>query len=115
MTVDVRNGSGRSGWAGSNAAILKQVGFTTTTGDWTTTAGTTIYYPAGLESQAKTVAQYVHQANVVMSTKVIQVTLVLGGDGKKAAIAKAAVIGSTGGTSGNAQNDRSASQTGCIN
>ena len=114
VTVDVRNGSGRSGWAGSNAAILKRVGFTTTTGDWTTTAGTTIYYPAGLESQAKTVALYVHQANLVMSTKVTQVTLVLGGDGKMAAVTKAAV-GSSGGTSGNAQNDRSAAQAGCIN
>jgi LCP family protein required for cell wall assembly len=115
VTVDVRNGSGRSGWAGSNAAILKRVGFTTTTGDWTTTAGTTIYYPAGLESQAKTLALYVHQANLVMSTKVTQVTLVLGGDGKTAAVTKAAVTGSSGGTSGNAQNDRSAAQAGCIN
>jgi hypothetical protein len=98
----------------SCAAILSR-SFTTTTGDWTTTAGTTIYYPAGLESQAKTVAQYVHQANLVMSTKVTQVTLVLGGDGKKAATMKAAVTASTGGTSGNAKNDRSAAQAGCIN
>jgi LCP family protein required for cell wall assembly len=115
VAVDVRNGSGRAGWASVNAAILKQVGFTTTTGDWTTTAGTTIYYPEGLESQAKTVAQYVRTANVVKSTKVIQVTLVLGGDGKKATSTKAAVTGSGGGTSGNAKNDRSAAQAGCIN
>ena len=60
-------------------------------------------------------AQYVHQANLAMSTKVTQVTLVLGGDGKMAAATKAAVIGSGGGTSGNAQNDRSAAQAGCIN
>jgi LCP family protein required for cell wall assembly len=115
VTVDVRNGSGRSGWADANAAILKRVGFTTTTGDWTTTAGTTIYYPAGLEPQAKTVAQYVHKANLVKSTRVTQVTLVLGGDGKQATTTKTTVTGSGGGTSGNAQNDRSAAQAGCIN
>jgi hypothetical protein len=115
VTVDVRNGSGRSGWAGTNAAILKRVGFSTTTGDWTTTAGTTIYYPAGLESQAKTAAQYVHKANLVKSTKVTQVTLVLGGDGKTATTTKATVTASVGGTSRNTKNDRSAAQAGCIN
>jgi LCP family protein required for cell wall assembly len=116
VTVDVRNGAGRSGWATTNAKVLKGVGFTASAADWSSIiATTTIYYPAGKESQAKTVAQYVPGAAMVRSSTVSKVTLVLGGDGKTAHPTPSKVTVSSGGTSGSSANNRSGDQVDCIN
>lgn len=111
VSVDVRNGSGRGSWASTNAAKLKTAGFTTSTGDWTSTiSATTIYYKAGQEPQAKTLAKYVSGATVKVSSSVSEVTLVLGTDAKTASATPVKSSSSSTSTSG----VRTAAQAGCI-
>ena len=82
VTVTVLNGSGTNGIATQNTALLSQAGFRTgTPGSAPATSTTTIEDPAGMEAQAKTVAEYVPGAIVAVSTTVQSVTLVLGSDG----------------------------------
>ncbi|MCW2526139.1 MAG: LytR family transcriptional regulator [Pseudonocardiales bacterium] len=116
VSVSVLNGSGGVGVAGANAATLTTVGFQTTIGNADTTASTTIRYPAGMESQAKTLALYVPGAAVVRTTDVSVVTLTIGTDGKQAASstsAPAPTAPATGATP--TDTTRTAAQADCIN
>jgi LCP family protein required for cell wall assembly len=121
VQVSVLNGGQVNGAATTNAVALKTAGFKATSGDGTPTEVTTIMYPAGKESQAKTVAGYVPGAQVTQSKDVTVVTLVLGSDGKavkgvtatKSPTAAPTVAPHAGATS--APVARTADQTGCIN
>ncbi len=115
VSVDVRNGSGRGQWASTNAATLKGVGFKTSTGDHDATTATVIQYRSGMESQAKTLAQYVPGATLVLSTSVTKVTLVLGSDGKQAQSTPTKSAPKTSGSVGNSKDNRTAAQADCIN
>jgi LCP family protein required for cell wall assembly len=81
VSVDVRNFGTQNGAAGNAAGVLNKVGFKATvdqaSGQQPTT---TIDYPKGQESQAKTVARYVPGA-AVQESDVSTVTLTLGADG----------------------------------
>ncbi|MDQ6938322.1 MAG: LCP family protein, partial [Actinomycetota bacterium] len=117
VSVTVLNGTGRSGVAGSNAAVLTQAGFKTSTGDAASTSATQIRYPGGMEDQAKTLALYVPGATVVQAAGVSAVTLVLGTDGDKAVstpATKAATVPSVPKSSA-AAGARTAAQADCIN
>lgn len=82
VTVTVLNGGETDGAATSATTALTDAGFATgTPGSADTQATTTIEYPAGLEAQAKALAPFVPGANVVLSSSVAGVTLVLGTDG----------------------------------
>jgi LCP family protein required for cell wall assembly len=121
VSVSVLNGSGASGVAATNAAALTTAGFKTTIGDASeSSAATVIKYPAGQESAAKTLAQYVPGATVSASTDVTQVTLIIGSDGKKAysVVTKAAPTTASAPTTAATSSDpdtRTASQADCIN
>ena len=124
VSVTVLNGSGGSGIAGANAGRLNQAGFKTTIGDADSTATTTIRYPTGMESQAKTLAQYVPGATVIATTDVSVVTLVMGTDGKTAsatkataapATTKAAAPATTSAAAPSNTDTRTAADLGCIN
>ena len=84
VSVTVRNFGTQNGAAAANTATLNKAGFKATvdkTGG--SLPATTIEYPAGSESQAKTLAKYVPGASVVQSN-VSSVTLTLGADGVNA-------------------------------
>jgi LCP family protein required for cell wall assembly len=86
VTVQVVNGSGRSGRAAANSTALTGLGFKVAppaNGSSQTT--TTITYPSGMEGQAKAVAAHVPGATVSVSSSVQQVTLTLGTDGHQVA------------------------------
>jgi hypothetical protein len=96
----VLNGSDTNGLAASNTATLAALGFKTgTPGSTSTTATTTIEYPAGMESAAKAVAAHVPGATVTATSGISGVTLVLGTDGVQASSASAGA-GSASGSSG---------------
>jgi hypothetical protein len=79
--VSVLNGGAANGAATRAAAVLKRVGFIATSADSTAPMSTTtIEYPAGMQAQAKTLAQYVPGA-IVRSASVAVITLVLAADG----------------------------------
>ena len=82
VSVDLLNESDQSGTATRAAAILGQAGFEVgaVRGDAAVSATTKIEYPAGKESQAKTLLAYVPGASAAKSSSVQQVTLVLGND-----------------------------------
>ena len=81
VTVSVLNGGAANGAAGTAAATLKAAGFTADAGDSPAQqTSTTIVYPGGMESQAKTLAQYVPGA-AVRKGDVATLTLTLGSDG----------------------------------
>lgn len=86
VTVSVENaGSGVNGVAAKNAAVLQAQGFHVgQPGDsqYAVTA-TTIEYANGMQSQAKTLAQYVPGA-LLVETNVAKLTLLLGPDGLSA-------------------------------
>ena len=84
VSLTVLNGGQAGGSAEKNANALTAAGFKATFGDGASSAKTTIFYPAGQESQAKTLASFVPGAVVAQSTQVTVVTLVLGADGKAA-------------------------------
>jgi LCP family protein required for cell wall assembly len=81
VSVTVRNFGTQNGAAAANTATLNKAGFTATVDE---TGGsqsvTTIQYPAGSESEAKTLAKYVPGASAVQAD-VQTVTLTLGADG----------------------------------
>jgi LCP family protein required for cell wall assembly len=81
VSVTVRNFGTQNGAAAANTATLKKDGFKATVDE---TGGsqpaTTIQYPSGSESEAKTLAQYVPGASVVQAD-VPNVTMTLGADG----------------------------------
>jgi LCP family protein required for cell wall assembly len=82
VTVDVINAAGVARLATSTATALKGLGFGTYPPDSADPAtATTIEYPAGMESQAKALAQVIPAAQVALSSRVSKLTLVLGTDG----------------------------------
>ena len=82
VQVQVLNGTGAAGRAGTAAQALAGLGFGTATGDAAaTTTLTAISYPPGSEAAARAVAAAVPGAGVAESTAVTQVTLTLGTDG----------------------------------
>jgi LCP family protein required for cell wall assembly len=82
VTVNVLNAGTENGAATRNADQLKTAGFRIgTVGDGSSAATTVIEYPNGMQSQAKTVALQIPSAQLVESTSVQAVTLVLGNDG----------------------------------
>jgi LCP family protein required for cell wall assembly len=83
VVVDVLNGTDIAKLARRNADAMKALGFKVNLVDSTssTTATSTIEYPAGKEAQAKAVAKVVPNAKAVLTPDVQRVTLVLGSDG----------------------------------
>jgi hypothetical protein len=97
VTVQVVNGSGRSGRAAANSAALTGLGFKVAPpANGSSQTATTITYPSGMEGQAKAVAAHVPGATVSVSSSVQQVTLTLGTDGHQVATGSG---GSGGGSS----------------
>ncbi|WP_162138941.1 LCP family protein [Gryllotalpicola ginsengisoli] len=84
VSVDVLNGAGTANGSSTALATLAQVGFQTGTPQDAPQQqqATTIYYPVGMEAQAKTVAQYFPDADVSVSPAYQKVTVILGTDGK---------------------------------
>ncbi|MCW2525047.1 MAG: cpsA, partial [Frankiales bacterium] len=127
VSLTVLNGGQAGGSAQTNANALIAAGFKATFGDGASSAKTTINYPAGMESQAKTLAGYVPGAVVAQSSQVNVLTLVLGADGKSAkgvaatsSSASAPVTTPAPSSSDHAHATsapvvRTAAQTGCIN
>lgn len=84
VSVTVRNFGTQNGGAATAAATLGQAGFKTTVDKTSGTAATTtITYPKGSESQAKTLSRYVPGASVKQGN-VSTVTLTLGADALQA-------------------------------
>jgi hypothetical protein len=100
VSVEVQNGTGVRGLAGSQGHALSGLGFriagTTTAPDHTTI--TTIEYPAGQESAAKAVAAHVPGVAVAQSSSVSRVTLTLGTDDVRVSTGTSA--GGSGGSGG---------------
>lgn len=81
VSVGVVNGSGVASVGSTTVTALDRLGFQAVsggTGARTTT--TTIQYPAGMESQAKTVAASLPGAAVAVSSRVRAVTVLMGAD-----------------------------------
>ncbi len=83
VTVDVLNGSTEDGAANRNADALRQLGFKLGTVDTAKarSAATVIEYPAGMQAQAKTLAEQIPGAQGQQTNSVHRVTLLLGADG----------------------------------
>ncbi|MCW2645071.1 MAG: cpsA [Pseudonocardiales bacterium] len=82
VTVDVLNGTQTVGRAGRNADQLRALGFKVNNILSTTpSADTVIEYPSGKESEAKAVSGAVPGANLVQTSSVDRVTLVIGANG----------------------------------
>jgi LCP family protein required for cell wall assembly len=111
VTVSVLNGGTVNGAATVATGLLAHAGFHATVSTAAASLeSTTIEYPSGMESQAKTLALYVPGALLQQSSSVSTVTLVLGGDGltAKATPTKATPKSSTSSTA-------KAADAGCIN
>jgi len=81
VTVDVLNGTSTAGLAGHNADQLRRLGFKVNAVDSTTaSAATVVEYPNGKQAQAKALGAVVTGAQLVQSSTVARVTLVLGTD-----------------------------------
>ena len=81
VTVTVLNGGAPNGSAATATQTFTSLGFVTAAPDSTSsTAKTTIEYPAGQEAAAKAVAVYLPGAPVVVSPNVTGVTVIIGGD-----------------------------------
>lgn len=96
VTVDVLNGAGTSGGSGTALATYKSLGFKTgqPTDAPATQPTTTLYFPAGDESQAKAVLKYLPGATVVQSSQYKNVTVILGTDGQMPSASPATSSGS---------------------
>jgi LCP family protein required for cell wall assembly len=82
VSLDVLNGTSGPGLAGRNGDALRAAGFRVDTVDSTDpTATTTVEYPDGAQSAAKAVAAQVPGAQLVRTSSVRKVTLVLGSNG----------------------------------
>jgi hypothetical protein len=100
-SVRVVNGTGTAGLAATAARQLHDLGFPIagTANASSATTLTTVTYPAGMESEAKAVAQKVPGVTVVPSSGASQVTLTLGTDGLRVATGQAATGSGGSGTS----------------
>jgi LCP family protein required for cell wall assembly len=84
VTMDVLNGTTGVGLAGRNATQLRKLGFKVDVVDSAeATAKTLIKYPAGKQAAAKAAEAVVPGAQMVETSTVARVTLVLGSDGKQ--------------------------------
>ena len=82
VSVQVVNGTGTPGLAGTTARTLKSLGFSVAgTSNVDTTTMTTVTYPAGKEAEAKALAATIPGVAVAASSDVSKVTLTLGTDG----------------------------------
>jgi LCP family protein required for cell wall assembly len=119
VTVTVVNDTNANGLEQTNAAALKQLGFTTNVPAPTTDVldKTTIKYPKGAESAAKAVQAAVPGA-VLTQSNVSGVTLVLGNNGVQVKSLMSASTSATAGSSSSAAAGTvttNAAQAGCIN
>jgi len=87
VTLDVLNGTDIVGLAGRNAAALRTLGFHVDVVDsaGNTASRTLIQYPAGAQAAAKAARAAVPGAQLVLTSTVKRVTVVLGTDGRQAA------------------------------
>jgi LCP family protein required for cell wall assembly len=87
VTLDVLNGTDIVGLAGRNAAALRTLGFHVDVVDsaGNTASKTLIQYPAGAQAAAKAARAAVPGAQLVLTSTVKRVTVVLGTDGRQAA------------------------------
>lgn len=112
VSVQVLNGTGTPGLAGTTATTLRSLGFSIaglSNADSTTTL-TTVTYPSGKEAEAKALAQKIPGVAVAPSSDVSKVTLTLGTDGLRPATAQSG--GGTGsGSSSSAAPSSSAPQS----
>ena len=85
VTLDVLNGTSTAGLAGANAARLRTLGFGVDIVDSAPVQATTtmIEYQAGQQSAAKAVLARVPGAQLIETSSVSRVTLVLGTDGRQ--------------------------------
>jgi LCP family protein required for cell wall assembly len=112
VTVSVLNGGAANGAAGTAASTLKSAGFSASAGDSSTQVTSTIIeYPGGMESEAKTLAQYVPGA-AVRSGDGSELTLTLGSDGVTAKSTPIVARPSSGSSSSSSSK---AVDSGCIN
>jgi LCP family protein required for cell wall assembly len=112
VTVDVLNGTGTDGVAAQNASALQKVGFRIGAVDTAPSQATktVVEYPAGMQTQAATVAASVPGATTTQTANVQVVTLILGTDGLHAnGVATTAPAAAT-----SAPAARTAAQGGCI-
>ncbi|MCW2494296.1 LCP family protein [Jatrophihabitans sp.] len=113
VTVSVLNGGSVNGAAGTAAGVLTGAGFHATVGNAPASQeSTTINYASGMESQAKTLAEYVPGA-VLEQRSVSTLTLVLGADGLKAKVPTTASGSTT--PSASSSTATKAVDSGCIN
>jgi LCP family protein required for cell wall assembly len=118
VSVQVVNATGRTGLAATNAAALRQLGFTVAgTSNAATVAKTTITYPADQQAEAQTVAAHVPGAELKASSSVDTVTLTLGTDGARVSSSSGAAAPAS--SSSSASSSSAAPQTyaegACIN
>ena len=122
VTVTVQNQGSTDGAAGAAVKALHTAGFTAsvdaTTGTGTL-ATTTIEYPAGMESQAKTLAHFVPGAAVKVVPDVSGVTLIIGADGVTATATPPGTTSSgssaPSSTSSSTKKSKNAIDAACIN
>jgi LCP family protein required for cell wall assembly len=128
FTVDVLNGAGVPGIASANATALTRLGFTVgTVTDGSATSSTTIRYPDGQQSQAKTLAAQVPGATMIKTDTVKRVTLIIGTNNLQVSSLNPAPAASSAGApaapanpavpaTGNVATDtRNGADAGCIN
>lgn len=101
VTVQVFNSTDISGEAANAAANLKAMGMTTSVGasGYTGYSTTTIYYPAGDQAEADTLANQVAGAKVQQSSTVSELTLVIGANVPSAIVATPSASSGSGGSS----------------
>jgi LCP family protein required for cell wall assembly len=113
VTLDVLNGTSTTGLAGRNGDALRAAGFHVNTVDSTDpTAATTIEYPNGAQPAAKAVAAAVPGAQLVQTSSVSRVTLVLGSNNVQARGLGATHSGGPAGSGGSGSGSGSASGSG---
>ena len=101
VTVQVFNSTDIDGEASNAAANLRALGMTASVGDsgYTGYGTTTIYYPAGDQAEADTLAGQAAGAKVEQSSNVSQLTLVIGANVPSALVATPAATSGSGGSS----------------
>jgi LCP family protein required for cell wall assembly len=117
VTLDVLNGTSTVGLAGRNATRLRTDGFRVIVVDSAdSTVRTQIRYPAGAQAAAKAVLAHVRGAQLVLTSSVTRVTLVLGTDGRQVdGLAGSAAPGPAPTTGTHAAKTTGSDGLGCIN
>ncbi len=122
VTVDVFNaGSGIDNAAHQAAEAFQAAGFQVgEVSNAESTSSTTVEYPAGMASQAATVAAYLPGAQLQQTSSVSRVTVLLGGDGITVQTpgSSSSTTGASSGAAGSSSSTGSTNQpldAGCIN